>query len=208
MPGWAAMRCWVGVVGLAALASPALADNPNPSFYLVNRSDLAINEVYVSPANTRTWGRDRLGDDTIDAGANAPIRLLADGTCQFDLRVVYEDGRSEERRGVNTCRLDNISFSTPSGRASSQDGQGDDDPSFRLVNRGPAEIDEVYLRLAGSQAWGEDRLADDTLSANDDTVIRLPKGQCLWDIRVVYQDRKAQERRRVNLCDIQDLTFP
>ncbi len=93
---------------LAPLA--ARADAPNPSFYLVNRSSQAINEVFVSPAAASGWGHDQLGDNTLDAGANAPIRLHADGTCVFDLRIVYEDGRSEERRGVNTCNVDNITF--------------------------------------------------------------------------------------------------
>src|SRR5579871_1467115 len=94
----------------ALFSAVAHADNPNPSFYLVNHSDQAINQVYVSPTSATGWGRDQLGDDTIDAGANAPIRLHADGNCLFDLRIVYEDGRSEERRGVNTCTVDSITF--------------------------------------------------------------------------------------------------
>ena len=98
---------------LLGLAGAARADQQNPSFYLVNRSAQAIREVYASPASASGWGRDRLGDDPIAPGGNAPIRLLADGNCVFDLRFVYEDGHAEERRGVNTCGVDDITAGVP-----------------------------------------------------------------------------------------------
>ena len=148
---------WIGL----AILVPALAwaDAPNPSFYLVNRSDQAINAFFASPVNARTWGDDRLGDDTVDPGGNAAIRLLADGTCNFDLRVVYDNGRTEERRNVNTCRSDNISFNGQAARApvagdAPNRAPSDRDPSFRLVNRGPMDIAELYVRPAGSTNWG------------------------------------------------------
>ena len=187
----------------------ALADTANPSFYLVNRSRQAINQVYVSPAAAAGWGRDLLGDDTIGAGANAPIRLRADGNCMFDLRIVYEDGRSEERRGVNTCAVDDIAFGDDSkGGAPARSSPAARDPSFRVVNNGRREITEVYVRLAGAGTWGQDRLGDDTIDAADSKVIRLPAGQCLFDVRFVFEGGRNLEKRRVNLCDITDLPVP
>ncbi len=201
----------------ALLPVTALADAPNPSFYLVNRSSQAINQVYVSPAAASGWGRDQLGDDTIDPGANAPIRLHADGTCLFDLRIVYEDGRSEERRGVNTCSVDNISFGetrgggTPSAPPAAGDpnpSQSARDPSFRIVNNGRREINEVYVRQVGTTNWGQDRLGDDTVDADATKVIRLPPGQCLWDVRFVFEGGRTLEKRRINLCEVTDLPVP
>ncbi len=188
----------------AALAPGAgRADAPNPSFYLVNRSGQTINEVYASPVSARGWGADRLGDDQVPPGANAAIRMLADGNCVFDLRIVYEDGHADERRRVNTCGVDNISFGAPAGAPA---GNPAHDPSFRIVNRGQREVDEVYARLSGSAGWGEDRLGDATIDTDSYRVIHLPSGQCTWDVRLVFDDGPPLERRRLNLCDITD--FP
>ena len=182
---------------------PGWADAPNPSFYLVNRSAQAINEAYASPVNASNWGRDRLGDGTVASGGNAAVRLLADGTCVFDLRVVYEDGHADERRRVNTCTVDTISFGAPDPVPT---GNPAHDPSFRIVNRGRREVDEVYARSAGSRSWGADRLGDATIDADSYRVIQLPAGQCMWDVRLVFDDGPPLERRRINLCDVTD--FP
>ena len=192
------------VLAAALAAQPGRADTPNPSFYLVNRSGQTINEVYASPASARGWGTDRLGDDQIAPGANAAIRLLADGNCMFDLRVVYEDGHTDERRQVNTCGVDNISFGAAAAPVPA--GNPARDPSFRIVNRGQREVDEVYARLAGSANWGRDRLGDITIDSDSYQVVRLPAGQCMWDVKLVFDSGPTLERRRLNLCDITD--FP
>ena len=201
----AVLRPLLAFTVLAALAPHAArADAPNPSFYLVNRSTQTINEVYASPVSARGWGVDRLGDDQIEAGANAAIRLAADGNCVFDLRVVYEDGHADERRRVNTCGVDNIGFGAPAAPAPA--GNPAHDPSFRIVNRGQREVDEVYARLAGSANWGRDRLGDATIDSESYQVIRLPSGRCVWDVRLVFDDGPPLERRGLNLCDVTD--FP
>ena len=202
----------------------ARADSPNPSFYLVNRSTQAITEVYASPVSSDGWGRNRLTDEKINPDGSASIRLLADGTCRFDLRVVYQDGNDEQRRAVNTCIVDNIEFGAPARPAPPRPApprpapptdqpapQSDNparDPSFRIVNRGDREIDEVYARVAGSTNWGRDRLGDGTINPNSFRVVNLPRGQCLWDIRLVFADGPSTERRRLNLCDVTDLPVP
>ncbi len=216
-------RLRMALAALLALA-PALAraDQPNPSFYLINRSNQAINEVYVSPPSSDGWGRDRLGDDKIEPNANTAIRLLADGTCVFDLRVVYADGHDEQRRAVNTCNVDDIVFggparpgirdgsapAAPATPATPPAGNPARDPSFRIVNRGNREIDEVYARVAGTADWGRDRLGDATISHDSYKVITLPRGQCVWDVRLVFADGQSSEKRRVNLCDVTDFPVP
>jgi hypothetical protein len=79
----------------------------DPSFRLVNASPVTINEVYVSSSNDSQWGRDRLGQGVLPAGQAFVIRLPA-GMCVNDLRVVYANGQSLERRRVNTCALTDL----------------------------------------------------------------------------------------------------
>jgi hypothetical protein len=184
------------------------ADNPNPSFYLVNHASRQINEVYASPVDAQNWGRDRLGDDVIGPGNYAAIRLVADGKCVYDLRVVYDGGRSEERRGVDVCAVDDIVFSGGSPGGAPNAARDPTDPSFRLTNRGRHDLVELYARPAGRRDWGADRLGDDTVDAGASTDITLPNGQCLWDLRLVFEDQPAIEKRRVDLCRTHDLRVP
>lgn len=102
----------LALAALTALAAgPAGAQPPpNASFYLVNRSPVAINEVYATPKGRRTWGQDRLGRHFLPQGQSFPVRLPADGTCAYDIRVVYADGKAEERRGFDPCAVDSVAF--------------------------------------------------------------------------------------------------
>ena len=213
-------RLMIAAVAAVLAAAPAAAQTQtnNPSFNVVNRASSAINEVYATSAGMANWGRDRLGDNSIPPGQSFPIRLPADGNCIYDIKVVYANGQADERRGMNTCTVDNVTF--PSGNRATNNGnqnngnqnngrqQATDDPSFRLVNRGRSEINEVYASLTGVDSWGRDRLGDDTVAPGATKVIRLPNGPCIWDVRIVYKNGEATEKRRLNLCTITDLRVP
>lgn len=201
------MRLRLILLFLLGLPGLGRADAPNPSFYLVNRGAQPINEAYASPATASGWGRERLGDTPVAPGGNAPVRLLANGSCVFDLRVVYADGMAEERRRVNICSLNHVVFgqarAIPPGNRQTQN-----DPSFRIVNHGRIEINEVYATPAGAGNWGRDRLGEDTIEAGSYRIIQLPTGQCVYDVRIVFNDGDTTEKRRINLCTITDLPVP
>ncbi len=192
---------------LAFLLAPAAWAQDNPSFNLVNRGRLAIREIYTTSTGQNTWGQDRLQRGTVPANMNVPVRLPADGNCLYDIRVVYENGANEEQRRVNTCVVDSVSF--PAGQARPGRNQtATDDPSFRLVNRGRAEVNELYVSLPDQDDWGTDRLGQGTIPPGGRKVIELPSGACFYDLRIVYANGEATERRRVNLCTITDLRVP
>ena len=199
-------------IAVAILAAgPAFAQPPNPSFNVVNRTANAISELYASSSGQTNWGRDRLAQQRIAPGAHFAVRLPADGNCTYDIRVVYANGTSDERRNLNTCNLDNVIFPTTGGRTPAVPaGRSSiaDDPSFRLVNRGRSEVNELYASLPGDGDWGEDRLGTGTVAAGASKVIRLPNGDCVYDVRIVYANGEATEKRRVNLCTITDMRVP
>jgi len=200
-------RLWIALTLAVAAAGPAAAQ-ANPSFYLVNRSPTAISEVYATASGVASWGDDRLGHNSIPPGQSYAIRLPADGNCVYDVRVVYANGQSDERRALNTCNVDNVSFPTGRGGAGNGPQQGTNDPSFRLINRGASEVNEVYASLAGNDRWGPDRLGDDIVPPGSSAIIRLPTGQCVYDVRVVFANGNSTERRRVNLCTVTELRVP
>jgi hypothetical protein len=74
---------------------------------------------------------------------------------------------------------------------------------FALVNRTGYQIDEIYVG-ASSSSWGRDLLGNSVLRNNQVFNVRFNADtrECMWDIKVVYNDRDTSEFRRVNLCQI------
>ncbi|MBW6400511.1 hypothetical protein KPL78_21815 [Roseomonas sp. HJA6] len=218
-------RLAIAAAALAAatgLAPAAMAQTGDPSFNLVNRSSRVIYEAYASPSSDSNWGADRLGQNVIPAGRSFVIRL-PQGECIYDVRVVYDrqGGPAEERRNINLCNLTELAFDgrgqqqggPPQQQAPQQPqarpGQGQQgNPSFNLVNQGQQPVMEVYASLATDQNWGPDRLGNDTVAPGAVYAIRLPEGDCMYDMRFVYQNGQSQERRGVNLCEVTNVVLP
>ncbi len=199
-----ALAC-VSVLGLAALAGPAASQQDNnPSFNLVNRAQVPINEVYATPKGQDTWGKDRLTDTTVAPGASFPVRLPL-GQCTYDVRVVYGNGRAEERRGLDTCSVNDVVFDGSNSAALSSQGGGETAErslSFTITNLSKTTISSVFATPTGVDNWGRDRLGDQGIIEHDATkTINLPnEGKCIYDIRFVYSDDSTFEKRKVDLC--------
>ncbi len=207
-------RFGIAALTAASIGYTAAAQAPNPSFNVVNRTANVISQVFATPAGMTTWGRDRIADRPIPPGQTGPVRLPADGTCVYDIRVVYANGQADERRNLNTCNIDNVIFpsaggrSAPPARQQANRQQPTDDPSFRLVNRGRSAINELYASAEGEDDWGEDRLGEETVAPGAARVVHLPNGECIYDVRIVYANGEATEKRRLNLCSINDMRVP
>lgn len=209
------------VLAMGGLVPAAQAQTGDPSFNLVNRSSRVIYEAYASPSSDNNWGQDRLGQNIVPAGRNFVIRL-PQGECIYDVRVVYDrqGGQPEERRNINLCNLTEVVFDgrpqqggqqqqpqqPPQRQGQTQGPRGN--PSFNLVNQGQQVVMEVYASLATDQNWGPDRLGADTVAPGAVFPVRLPEGDCVYDMRFVYQNGQSQERRGVNLCEVTNVTLP
>ena len=80
--------------------------------------------------------------------------------------------------------------------------QGQQD--FALVNRTGYQIDEVYVSSSSDSNWGRDLLGQNVLQDGQAFNVRFARGMqdCMWDIRVVYNDGDSSEFRNVNLCRV------
>jgi len=207
------MRARLAVIALLGLlaAWPAMAQ-PDPSFNLVNRSGQVIQQIYVSPSNEQYWGRDWLGAEVLANGRSWPIRISPSAGCQHDIRVVYADNRSEERRGVNTCGVVQVVFgtapapATPAPSPAPGAGAGSGNPSFNLVNQGRGAIREVYVSSARDTNWGNQRLPR-PMNPGEHLAVRLAENDCVNDIRVIWQDGRTEDRRAVDTCRIINMVF-
>ena len=81
----------------AAPAPTAAVEAARQNFTILNRTGYDIGEIYVSPAKTKKWGEDLLGDDELDDEDEQliPLGRAAEKTCLWDLKVVYSEDDSE-----------------------------------------------------------------------------------------------------------------
>lgn len=79
----------------AALTAPAVAEDL--VFDLINSSSANLQELYVSPVGTDSWGEDILGTELLAAGEVGAV-TIADGeeTCAYDMRFVMDSGATLE----------------------------------------------------------------------------------------------------------------
>lgn len=91
------MRMWLGSLALSATLSMSAAawGQAKQDFTLINKTGYALSEVYVSPSKAGDWQDDVLGQDILGDGQKVDISFeRATKTCNWDLKVVYEDDDS------------------------------------------------------------------------------------------------------------------
>jgi len=101
---------WVAAALAAGFAiAPAYAQEL--AFTLDNESSGDITELYISTLNSNSWEEDVLGQDVLSAGQQATVTLTnTDGRCEFDMRLVYDDGSVTDERQINLCNLEDETY--------------------------------------------------------------------------------------------------
>lgn len=186
----------------------------NPDFTLVNHSRARIDILNVSPVTSDSWGRDLLGENvTVPPGGRHEVRLGRPGECRFDIRVIYQDRREEERRGVDLCAVAEIVMTGERARAQGQQAPQNPPPQGgtpRLVvsNTSQGVVNEIYARPRGTQEWGPDLLGRDVLPAGQRFTRELPSARgCVWSLRIVHGSGRAEERADIDLCAGRELAL-
>jgi hypothetical protein len=80
---------------------------------------------------------------------------------------------------------------------------------FTLINRTGYQIDRVHVSSSQQRSWGPDILGRGVLVNNATINITFPQksNECMWDMRVVYNDGDQSEWRQLNLCRISRVTL-
>jgi hypothetical protein len=165
---------------------------------VANRSTVMLRELYVSARGPEAWGPDRLGTGVIDPNATFRLRLRT-RDCVFDLRAVYGDDREEVKPRVDLC----------ANRLQVFDRSGIPRPPARpleLVNQHLAVVQEVYVSPSTESDWGPDRLGAQTLAQGQRIGIEV-EGGCEVDVRIVFPNGGAEERREIDICETPRLIF-
>jgi hypothetical protein len=190
-----------GLAGLLALAAAAPEPAPAPlaelDLLVVNRSHSTVTQLYVSPTSADEWGIDRLAGDTLPVGKSVRVHLARPPECRFDVQVIYDDATREESHGVDLCRNRQIGFDGSTAmippEVFSRQRQ------VMLVNRSGRPIQQVFISPCAADQWGDDRLGEGSISTGAARSIGY-RGPCTADLRVVFDNRAAEERRGLDLC--------
>jgi hypothetical protein len=192
---------FAGLLALAAAGPDPAAPSREPAADLevlvVNHSRSAITQLYVSPSSADQWGTDRLAGDTLAAGKSFRVRLPRTVECRFDLQVIYDDATREESHGVDLCHTRQITFDGSSAMVPPEVFSRQRE--VMLVNRSGRPIQQVFVSPSAADQWGDDRLGEGSISAGDTRVVGY-RGPCTADLRVVFDNRSAEERRGLDLC--------
>jgi hypothetical protein len=79
--------------------------------------------------------------------------------------------------------------------------------SFTLVNRAASAVRELFVTPAGDANWGQNRLAGRSLPPGGSFLVqRRSDGNCILDIRAVFADGRAEERKGLNTCNVDSVT--
>jgi len=191
-------RAGLALVLLACLGAAPEKIPPGPigerELGIVNRSPHSIVELYASPASVDEWGPDRLGDRQIDVGARLQLSLGRMRDCGFDVLAIYDDASREEFHAVNLCRTRSLtldgSTATPAPLPSR---------TITVIDASPLPIQQMFISPLDAAQWGDDLLATASLSVGEQRSLTY-QGTCEADVRVVFANRAAEERRGLNLC--------
>jgi hypothetical protein len=80
---------------------------------------------------------------------------------------------------------------------------------FTVTNRTGHVIMTLNVSPTSSSQWGPDILGQDVLGDGESAEISFDRNedQCVWDIRVTYDDGTHNDERGINLCEITEFTF-
>ena len=96
------IRLFAIAAAAVVLAQPLFAQDV--VFTISNNGSAALVELYASPKSAGTWGADMLGGAQIGSGEAAEVIISGEaaGQCDYDLRMVFDDG-SELVNASNLC---------------------------------------------------------------------------------------------------------
>ncbi|HEX3920263.1 MAG TPA: hypothetical protein VHW60_23225 [Caulobacteraceae bacterium] len=95
-----------------AVLAPTMASAAPQDFQLDNETGYTIKNLYISPTTTNDWQDDVLGQDTLDTGAALNIHFPGGRgeTCEWDLKIAYNDDSSHEWTSVNLCSINKVTI--------------------------------------------------------------------------------------------------
>jgi hypothetical protein len=96
---------WCIVALLVLCDSPLALSQPEMmvNIQVENRTSTPIQDLFIRKPGVDEWGKDVI-DGSIAAGGVRHLALAHSGNCRYDVRIVFQDGRSDEMTNVDLCQ--------------------------------------------------------------------------------------------------------
>jgi hypothetical protein len=163
--------------------------------------------IQFAPAGSDSWGPNRLSGETLNRGATMRWRL-SDRTCQYDVRITFEEGNEFVRLGHDVCARDTIELTAIAADAPAE-RQGV--ALYRVVNRSGSVIYALRVTPAGQRRPGHDLLDQWVMMDGDHYTGRVARSpQCLYDVAAAFSvdGRRSRTLSRQNLCAGNEIVIP
>ena len=99
------------IFALSMVLMPAAAAQGKQDFTLVNKTGIAISEMYIGPTSSDDWGDDILGKDTLPSGASTDIVFAPNQkAAKWDLQFVDENGKKHTFYDKNLVKIAEITL--------------------------------------------------------------------------------------------------
>jgi hypothetical protein len=98
-----------GIFALSMILMPAALAQGKQDFTLVNKTGIAINELFIGPNSSEDWGDDILGLDTLPNGESTDIVFdPKTKAARWDIQLIDENGRKHTKYDINLIRVATI----------------------------------------------------------------------------------------------------
>lgn len=79
-------------------------------FYIANNTGVTLNNIYVTPAESNTWGDDILPNDLFEDQSTVQVYIpeTYGETCIFDIKITDLEGNSVTFTNVDACALNTL----------------------------------------------------------------------------------------------------
>ena len=81
-------------------------------FYVTNNTGFTLNNIYVTPAETTSWGNDILPNELFENASSVRVDIPADygATCKFDMKITDLQGNFITFTGMDACKLHTLTL--------------------------------------------------------------------------------------------------
>jgi len=165
--------------------------DPISQFTIVNDSDYAIHEAYLTPVSAASWGPELLGGYVLGPGQEISVDAYCD---YYDVLIVDAYGSECILSAIDLCGSDATwRVTNDTLAACGFDPVG----TLTIVNESQYTLYAVYVTEVSAPDWGPDVLGNEILGPGDSIEIELSCGR--YDVLIV--DEFAIE------CPLYDLSI-
>ena len=99
--------------------------------------------------------------------------------------------------------------SAPAGDSAAPSGTAAGQQDFTIINKTGHTVVSFNVSPTNENEWGPDILGQDVLNNGESAKITFSRdaAECMWDLKATYDDDDTTEMKKVNLCEVAEVTL-